>query len=362
MRVRSSRLLLFIVTAGLLLVNGCGTGQTTSNGGTAPGGATGQGEAPQQEEAPVQTVQWDYFIFVGTTHPIGQYAEEFAAAVKERTGGALEITVRPVGELPYSATEALRVVSDGSVQLSDGLAGFIAGDSKVAALPGLPYLVRNAEEFAQIWQALLPLLQQELEPLGADVLFHYNWPPQNVWGRGEPIKTLDDFRGRKIRTTSPEQAALIQRLGAEPITLTTAEVPTAMQRGLMDAVLTAGFNALGAQWGEFLDWAYISDIHIATSYILMNRAAYDALPDPVRSDLDAVAAEFEARMLQEIPATESQDTEELANTYGVAIERASNEDIDRAVDLMRPYWEEWAQEAGPLAQEALQAVRDILGK
>ena len=309
-----------------------------------------------------EPIRWDYFIFVGNTHPIGQYALEFAEAVRERTGGRLEITVRPAGELPYKATEAVRITSDGSVQMADGYVGFVAGDSKVAALPGLPFLIRNFDEFKTAYPALEPHLLADLERQGVVLLYTYTWPPQNVWGREQPIRTLADFAGRKIRTTSPEQAALIEKLKAEPVTFTTAEVPAAMQRGVMDAVLTAGFNALGSQWQEFLDWGYLPDIHIGPSYILVNREAYAALPSEVREQLDAVAAEFEQRQSEEIIAREADDRRTLAAQHGLELIEARAEDVEAATELMKPYWEEWAAQAGAAAQAALADVRQALAK
>ena len=73
---------------------------------------------------------WDFFIFVGPTHSI--YVDHFLPfvnTVKDRTGGRLIITLRPPGELPYKATDALRVVGDGSIQLADANVAFVAGES-----------------------------------------------------------------------------------------------------------------------------------------------------------------------------------------------------------------------------------------
>lgn len=307
--------------------------------------------------------KWDYYLFVGITHPIGQYAREFAEAVKKRTNGALEIVVRPAGELPYRATEVVRTTGQGQVHLADGYMGFVAGDSKVGAMPGLPFLVTTAAELQKAMTVLEPYVVRELGKFGAGILFWYTWPPQNVWGRGEPISTVEGFRGRKIRATSPEQTEMLRRFGAVPVTFTTPEVPAAAQRGAMEGILTAGFNLLGAKWYEFTDWAFLPDIHIGgPSYILVNRKALEALPADARKALQAVAAEFHDRMLREIPAREDRDRKTLETQHRIRLIRPPAAEIDKARKLMEPYWAEWARARGPEAVEALAKVRQALGR
>ena len=307
--------------------------------------------------------KWDYYVFVGITHPIGQYAKEFAEEVKKRTGGELEIIVRPAGELPYRATEVVRTTGQGQVQLADGYMGFIAGDAKVAALSGLPFLVTTAEELKKAMGALEPFVIKELERFGATILFWYTWPPQNVWGRGEPISTIDGFKGRKIRATSPEQTEMLRRFGAVPVTFTTPEVPAAAQRGAMDGNLTAGFNLLGAKWYEFTEWGFLPDIHIGgPSYILVSKKALDALTPELRKTLQTVAGEFHQRMFREIPAREEQDRKTLETAHKIRLIRPAPAEMEKGRKLMEPYWAEWAQARGPQAVEALRKVREALGR
>ncbi|MBI4587449.1 MAG: TRAP transporter substrate-binding protein DctP [Candidatus Rokubacteria bacterium] len=308
-------------------------------------------------------VKWDYYLFVGITHPIGQYAKEFAEEVKKRTNGVLEIVVRPAGELPYKATEVVRVTGQGQVQLSDGYQGFIAGDNKIGALPGLPFLVTTAPELKRTMEVLEPYVVKEMDKFGTTILFWYTWPEQNVWGRGEPITTIAGFKGRKIRATSPEQTEMLRRFGAIPVTFTTPEVPAAAQRGAMEGILTAGFNLLGAKWYEFTEWGFLGDIHIGgPSYIIVNRKALESLPPDVRRVLQMVAREFHERMLREIPAREEQDRKTLETAHKIRLLRPAPAEVDKGRKLMEPYWGEWAQARGPEAVEALQKVRKILGR
>src|SRR5262245_53525233 len=310
-----------------------------------------------------KSVAWDMVVMVGLTHYVGSVEKEFAEDVQKRTNGALVITVRPPGELPYKLTDYLRAVGKGDVQSCDVYMGFTAGDTKLGVLTGLPFLVATADELKKVMPALEPLIREDFARFGVDILTWYTWPEQNFFGRGKPIRTLDDFKGRKIRTTSPEQSELVKRLGAVPISLTAPEVPSAAQRGIMDAVMTAGFNLLFSKWYEFTEWAYLPDIHIGgPSYILVNRSALAALSPETRKGLQEAAQAFQARMLREIPAREQADLKTLEQQYKIKLYKASPDDVARMRELMVPYWDEWAKQGGPKTVEAVTLVRKALGR
>ena len=199
--------------------------------------------------------EWDYLTFFGVSHPVVQYQIGFAKEVEKRTNGELKITVRTLGELPFKASEALKVCGEGLVQMALGYAGFTAGTVPLSGVAGHPFLVRTYEEGAKVWPIIDKYTGAEFKKLGVKTMYHFYWPPQNMFGKGKPILTVADFAGRKIRTTDPKQSEMLNRLGASAVTLDPGEVPVAMDRGLMEGVLTASFNLVGAKWTDFIEWA-----------------------------------------------------------------------------------------------------------
>lgn len=308
-------------------------------------------------------VTWDFILNVGLTHPVAIMEKEFVDDVKKRTNGQFDIVLRPPGELPYKLPEYLRVVGQGNVQMGDVYMGFLAGDTKIGVITGLPFLVGTADELKKVMVGLEPMIREDYARFGADILTWFTWPEQNFFGRGKPITTLDDFKGRKIRTTSPEQSELVKRLGGVPVSIPAPEVPSAAQRGVMEGVITAGFNLLGSKWYDFTEWAYLPNIHIGgPAYILVNKQALAALPAEHRKALQEAAAALQVKMLREIPAREQSDLKTLETEHKVKLIQAKPEDVVRARKLMEGYWDEWAKQGGPKAVEALALVRKALGR
>ena len=306
---------------------------------------------------------WDYYLFTGVTHPVTVFLSGFAEEVARRTHGELEIIVRPSGELPFRATEVVKVVGDGLVQMGSAYAGFISGTTPLAAVSGNPFLIRTYEELAATWPIIREYADKEFASFGVMTLFHFSWPSQNFYGVGKPIRKPADFAGRKLRTTDSKQAEMLRRLKASSVTLTTAEVPVAMERKVAEGVATAAFNAVGAKWAEFLEWGWMADIHIGgPNYELVNIAAFRALPAHVRETLMQVAAEWSTKMLREIEAEEQRARSILENEYRMTLYYPDEAQIASLTGMMESYWESWAKKQGADGVALMAKVREKLGK
>lgn len=307
--------------------------------------------------------KWDMFVFTGATHPVTVRLKEFADEVAKRTNGYLTITVRLQGELPFKATEVVRATGLGQVQLGEAYSGFISGATPMAAVANLPLLVRTSDELTRVWPIVNKYAEPEFTKAGVKTLFYFEWPEQNLWGRGPAVRKLEDFAGRKFRTTDVKQAEMLRRLGAASVSLTTAEVPQAVERGVVEGFITAGFNVMGAKWHEFVKWGFTPGIHVGgPDYMLVNLQAYNKLPANVRSALDAVSAEWGPRMTRQNLADETNDRETLRTKHGVDIFTPPQAEVDRLTERMREYWTQWADQQGPAGQAAVREIRAALGR
>lgn len=305
--------------------------------------------------------KWDFFIFVPTTHPVGAHAMGFADMVRKQTDGRLDITIRPPGELPYKATEVVRVVADGNVQLGDGISGWVGGETPVGGFLAMPYLISTGDDLATVWPKIEPILQGDLQRWGVRVLYHYYWPELQFWGARNPIRNLNDIKGRKIRVTNPESGYLVKQLGGEAVSFLAAETPMAMQRGMMDSLTTSILNLVGSKWNEFVKWGYLSNMNVSPSYVLINEAAYKALPKDVKTAVNRAAKETETGMLRSIPKLEA-DYREKLRAQGVQLIEQTVQDREQATKIMVPFWQAQAQQSGAATQRALRVIRESLRK
>ncbi len=77
------------------------------------------------------------------------------------------------------------------------------------------------------------------------------WPfgPQ-VFYCNQPISSLDDLKGLKVRSFTPSMSALLESLGATPVTLGFAEVYPALQRNVASCGVTSPTSGNTGKWPE----------------------------------------------------------------------------------------------------------------
>lgn len=306
--------------------------------------------------------RWDLYTIVGLNHPVAQQLQQFGDEVKKRTNGDVVITVRPAGELPFKPTEVVKITGEGQVQMGEALGSFMTGTVPIAGLLGLPLFLGSEEELSKAVPIVRKYMDKDLDRAGVKVLFHFLWPFPSIYGSGKPIRSPEDFAGRKLRVLSPQQAEMLKRLGGSSVSLTTPEVPVALERGTVEGVLTTAYTLVGSKWAEMTKWGYEGRLSGVDDYLIVNLVAYNKLSAPSRAALEAVAKEWGPKMTAASFVAEKESTELLRTKYKMSIVTASDADRRRMTDIMKPYWATWAQEAGPEAQKALAEVRAAVGK
>jgi TRAP-type C4-dicarboxylate transport system substrate-binding protein len=290
-------------------------------------------------------VKWDMYTFVGVTHPIAVRLIGFAEEVKKQTNGQLVITVRPAGEFPFKATEIVRATGTGQVQLGQGYSGFISG-----AVEKVRSIIHKYAD-------------PEFKKQGVKALFTFDWPPQNIFGRGDQVTKADQLAGKKLRTTDAKQSEMLKVLGGSSVSLTTAEVPLAVERGVVQGFMTAAFNVVGAKWYDGINWAYMADVNAGgPDYVFVNLAAYNKLDPKVRETLEKVAAQWGPKMTRENNSDDAAALELLRTKYNVKVYRPTKEETDALAKRMIPVWDAWAKQHGPNAVAALKEIREKLGR
>jgi len=283
-------------------------------------------------------------------------AKLFTEQVEKATNGELKIRLHLAGTLQINASNITQAVGENVVQIGDDL--FNSGNIAVAGIPRLPMLIQSYEDFAMADAVLKSYIEKAFAQKGSTVLASYTYPLQFVWGR-KKLASLDDIKGMKLRVAQPEQGELVRRFGGVSITMSAPEVPSALDRGVVDGIFTAGVGAV--LWKDLLKFGYVLIVNVNNSYFIANTDAYRKLSPQLQAELRK-AAEDGARWDQDTMKTEEAESVQLLKSAGYTFTQAKPDEITRAVDTMRPYWGEWAKARGPEVVEALGKVRAALGR
>jgi TRAP-type transport system periplasmic protein len=265
--------------------------------------------------------------------------EEFAAKVKDLTGGELEIIVNSGGALGYKGPELLKVVRDGLVPLSDILISGVAGDEKIFQLVTLPFLALNFEEAKLLNDLARPYFDKAAEKWGQKILYISPWPGAGLWTKRK-VSAVAEMKGLKTRTYDKNGAYVVEATGGTPLSLPFSEVYSALATGVIDSVITSTPTAVDAKFWEVLKYYQPLNITIATDMVNVNLRDFKKLDKKTQDALVKAGQEMEAAMWNKVKLLD-QEKEALCNQNGiesVAVPKEFANDLAKITEQIRADW------------------------
>jgi len=161
--------------------------------------------------------------------------EPWAAAIEKETGGALKLEIMTSSLGPPPAY--FDMVIDGTIDAGWGVSGHNPGRFTMTQVMDLPFSSPDPwAGSAAAWRTYERFGSRYGAHDGAHVvgLFVHSIPYLHT--RGEPITTLAELDGMKVRVGGNVTGRIISALGGTPVQLPPTEAQTAMSRGVADAI------------------------------------------------------------------------------------------------------------------------------
>jgi TRAP-type C4-dicarboxylate transport system substrate-binding protein len=234
----------------------------------------------------------------------------FVNAVNLEGKGIVEIELYPSGELGRSYAQQAQLVLSGGADIAwinPALTPEQFPDNSVIELPGL---FRDANEAAQVFTRIAgngSLRGYEDFFLIAAL----STEPLAIHTRSS-IASLDDLRGRRIRTGRQTEVAVLRALGIEPVMMPINQVADAINSGAIDGASAALEVVIDFGISRFTTNHYRLDLGTVPLAMVMNRKKFDSLPKaaqdvirkfsgiwPVKHYIDAVNA-YDAEILEKL--------------------------------------------------------------
>lgn len=208
-----------------------------------------------------------------------------------RTGGRIEVTLASHAERNLTGAEIVRLVRSGQAEIGAGTLTTLSGDVPILDGVDLSGLAPEIGTARRIADAMLPTANRDLERFGVRLVVMYPFPAQVLFCRA-PFRTLEDLRGRKIRTFGNSLVDLMGALGAQPVSIGFPEVYSALERGVVDCAITGTGSGASARWPEVS--THISNLPLswAVAGYMVNLAWWNRQDPAVRNYLEATFREM----------------------------------------------------------------------
>jgi len=240
------------------------------------------------------------------TQNIRTYVEE----VKKGTGGQLDIVVHS-GQSLIKHPDILRAVSTGQVNMAEFILGQFGNEDSVFGADNLPFVAVGYDNAAKFYQAQKPYLEKKLLARGVRLLYSTAWPGQGIYTK-TPLKSLDDLKGMKFRTYSPQTARLAELLGASPTVIQATDIPQAFATNTVQAMITSSATGVSFKSWEFVKVYYTVSAFHPKNVVVVNERAFQRLPESQKKVLIERAAAAEKRGWEMSREREKSGNETLA--------------------------------------------------
>jgi TRAP-type C4-dicarboxylate transport system substrate-binding protein len=257
------------------------------------------------------TASWNYLLYESPTDPHTVQAQNFAKDVSSATGGKVTIKTVTPGQLPYQLPQFLQAVQSGGAQMADAYSTGVGGESPAANLAGLPFIATTYPQQQAFVKALTPYLATSFSKFGATLLYWYDWPTEQIYGNGSAPTSLSSFNGMKMRSEGGSVNVLEDSLGAVPVTLSTSEVATAWQSGVIQANDASDIAIIGNGWTPFVKWSYMINAGPTPSFVVVSKKAMSSLSPSERSAVLSVAKQYQAKLATSSPQLDSSSAKKL---------------------------------------------------
>ena len=174
----------------------------------------------------------------------------WSTTLPEASGGNITVELTTHNQMGLGLGDIYPLLGQGVYDVAMTVADYAVADAPELEGLDVPLVALTAAEARAMVDAARPMVEDIYrDRFNAKVLAIAPYPPQVVFCNHE-ITGLDDLAGLKVRASGRMTAKLLEALGAEGVNVSFAEVPGALQNGVVDCAVTGAGSGYSAGWWE----------------------------------------------------------------------------------------------------------------
>ncbi|SDE75560.1 TRAP transporter substrate-binding protein [Rhodospira trueperi] len=303
-----------------------------------------------------QAETWDMPMAYAASNYHSENNAAFAAAVTERTDGALEIKTHPGGSL-VPGGEIFGAVRRGIAPIGERLMSALGNEHPIFEIDAVPFLATSFEESRKLYEASKAATEDVLAEKGLKLLYAVPWPPQGLYAIHE-INSIEDMEGLKFRAYNAATSQLAEMMGAIPTKIETAELSQAFATGVAESMISSGSTGYDRKIWEFVDYWYDVQAWLPKNMVIVNLDAWNALDPQIQGIVVEEAAKAEEAGWAEAQRLADWYKEQLA-ANGMTVAPPSDELKAGFQELGAQMTAEWTERAGDMGQAVLEAYEGM---
>jgi TRAP-type C4-dicarboxylate transport system substrate-binding protein len=283
-----------------------------------------------------------------------QNIRQFIDSVEERTNGELKIDLRSNDSL-IKLDAIKRSVQSGQIQIGEIRLSVYGNEAEIFNLDNIPGVAATYDAAWKLMEAQKPYFDKVFGDNGMKVITYVAWPGQGFYTK-EPIGSLADLDGAKLRIYSQQTQRLGAGLGADAIILPFAEVPQAFATNMIDSLWTSAQTGTDIQAWDYLKVFTYTGTMFQKNAIILSERAFRELPE----DLQQIVLEEGQKATErgwEMSKAAGEERVKMLRDNGMQIADAPVDVLTRIDEIGVELIEEWKAKATPEELAVYEAYR-----
>ncbi|WP_417211687.1 TRAP transporter substrate-binding protein DctP [Antarctobacter sp.] len=262
--------------------------------------------------------------------------EPWMACVTEKSGGDIEFDHYPSGQIA-GFQQAIHSMNSGLTDVTAVSPPYENSKVPLNNLTILPGMGTLAVDMTAGYRTMLTngsAIEKEWTDNGVMPLFNGVNPPYQLIIAGEPMKTVEAIKGKKIRAGGATINMTVAATGGVPVELPAGDMYVAMQRGTVDATVLSMTSAPAYKLEEVTK-SVSSNGNFGSGHILigMNMEKYQGLSEANRAAVDECNLSVEAEFAKYLDDRSSEVLKEWAD-QGIEVYEFSEEESAKLSDML----------------------------
>jgi TRAP-type transport system periplasmic protein len=221
--------------------------------------------------------------FVIDQHAMSQWLIKWSEQLEKGSGGRLTVKRFPNAQMgPTPAHYDL--ARTGQADVSWFLHGGTPGRFPLTEIINLPFMVGSSEIGTKVLNdSQLRAKYLDAEHKGLKVLMLFTHQPGGPHTTKKAIRTLDDFKGLRLRFASPTVRDLVAALGATPVGVPPTEIAEQLNKGTIDgAFMDYGGVGIAFKLGGTIKYSTELYAYVTSFGLGMNEDFWARLPPDLK--------------------------------------------------------------------------------
>ncbi|MEO3385122.1 TRAP transporter substrate-binding protein [Mesorhizobium sp. CAU 1741] len=291
----------------------------------------------------------------------------WAEKVMAESDGRIKVEKYDTMALGGTPPQLVDQVSDGVVDLIWTVIGYTPGRFPSTEAFELPFFMTTGEATSKAFHEYCEKHCTE-EFAGMKVIAWHAHGPGLIHSKN-PVNTLEDMQGLKIRGGSRVINQMLEALGATPVGMPVPAVSEALSKGVIDATTIPWEVTPSLRVSELVTnhtgFSGANGLYTQTFVFAMNQASYDALPDDLKAVIDANSGIEAAAMFGKVMDDGDAAGLKIAQDRNNNIVELDEAETQRWKDAATPIIDAWIEEMNGkgLDAEALVAeAQELIAK